>query len=43
MDRIENALEQLATLGALGTYSQDTPGRRATLWSTLGTQPQQAE
>jgi hypothetical protein len=35
LDRIDNALEQLATLGALYSRSQPTTGRPTTFWSTL--------
>jgi hypothetical protein len=35
LDRIDNALEQLATLGALHRYSQPTNGRHAIRWSSV--------
>jgi hypothetical protein len=35
LDRIDNALDRLATLGALGHYSQPTAGRHITRWSSV--------
>jgi hypothetical protein len=34
-DRIDAALEQLISLGAIGQINQSTGGRRATLWSAI--------
>lgn len=35
LDRIDNALDRLATLGALGCSSQPTAGRHITRWSSV--------